>query len=121
MNYKKFSCLFIAYFILIFCLLSTTSSRRLLQSDDNGDYNNNNGDYNNNNDDYNAVSPSPDYVGIPMRRSNSKPDHHSATGKHPPPTVRLPPERCSGLNREVLAACIRRQVNNDLCKTYNIC
>lgn len=31
------------------------------------------------------------------------------------------PTACSGMNRQELSNCIRRQVNKDLCKNYNIC
>ncbi|XP_049404763.1 uncharacterized protein LOC125868181 isoform X10 [Solanum stenotomum] len=66
-----------------------------------------------------------EYVGIPMRPHSSKPDDHSATDQHPPPAVIHPPPAtstaCSGMNRQELENCIRRQVNRDLCKNYNIC
>ncbi|XP_049365064.1 uncharacterized protein LOC125829886 [Solanum verrucosum] len=128
MIHKTFSFLFIAIFFLIFCLSSRTSSTRLSQArraimadDDNGDYqDNNNNDYND------ASSPAipPEYVGSPMRPHSSKPDH-SATDQHPPPAVIHPPPAtptgCSGMNRQELENCIRRQVNRDLCKNYNIC
>ncbi|XP_015164772.1 uncharacterized protein [Solanum tuberosum] len=127
MIHKTFSFLFIAIFFLIFCLSSTTSSTRLLQArrvimadDDNDDYQGNNNDYND------ASSPAipPEYVGIPMRPHSSKPDH-SATDQHPPPAVIHPPPAtptaCSGMNRQELENCIRRQVNRDLCKNYKIC
>ncbi|WMV28129.1 hypothetical protein MTR67_021514 [Solanum verrucosum] len=92
-----------------------------MADDDNGDYqDNNNNDYND------ASSPAipPEYVGSPMRPHSSKPDH-SATDQHPPPAVIHPPPAtptgCSGMNRQELENCIRRQVNRDLCKNYNIC
>lgn len=78
-----------------------------------------------NNDDYNDdISPamSPDNLETPMQPHHTQPDH-SATDQHPPPAVPQPPpaRTCSGMNRQELENCIRRQVNRDLCKNYNIC
>ncbi|KAL3367839.1 hypothetical protein AABB24_008952 [Solanum stoloniferum] len=128
MIHKTFSFLLIAIFFLIFCLSSTTSSTRLLQ------------EYvgipmrpHFSKPDHSAtdqhpppvvIHPPPKYVGIPMRPHSSKPDH-SATDQHPPPAIIHPspatPTACSGMNRQELENCIRRQVNRDLCKNYNIC
>ncbi|KAH0671758.1 hypothetical protein KY290_023941 [Solanum tuberosum] len=70
-----------------------------------------------------VIHPPPEYVRT-MRPHSSKPDH-SATDQHPPPAVIHPPPAtptaCSGMNRQELENCIRRQVNRDLCKNYNIC
>ncbi|XP_055809783.1 uncharacterized protein LOC129880006 isoform X2 [Solanum dulcamara] len=92
-----------------------------MDDDDNDDFHNNNNDYND------ATPPAmpPDYVGIPMQPHHTKPDH-SATDQHPPPAhvVHPPPANpttCSGMNKQELSNCIRRQVNRDLCKNYNIC